>query len=271
MQWLLVCLGILCIGLGLALRYALKRLRSLDAAFHENSTHLERIQTAFHRFTPQAVVEDIIRKGVSTRSERREVTVLFADLVGFTAMSETLEPEVLATILNGYFHAMSSAISSNRGHVSKFIGDGIMALFGAPERDPWQALDAVSAAVAMVDKLEEYNCQLRARSLPELRIGVGIHRGPAVAGIFGSNHLMEYTVLGDTVNTAARVESLTRQHGASILVTQAVADHLDDRFALEPLSPTHVKGKADPIVTYAVQVGAFAKAPVVGPSGPQGH
>lgn len=244
---------LLCLMLALALRYAVRRVKALEAAFLESSSNLERIQAAFHRFVPQAVVEDIIRSGASTRSERRDVTVLFADLVGFTAMSETLEPEVLATILNGYFRAMSAAISENHGHVSKFIGDGLLALFGAPERNPWQSLDAVHAAVAMAAKLEEYNHLLRAQSYPELAVSIGVHRGTVVAGIFGSSHLMEYTVLGDTVNTAARVESLTRTHGAAILVTQAVVAHLDDRFVLEAMPLASVKGKSEPLLTYAVR------------------
>jgi adenylate cyclase len=260
----------LTVGFAVALRRALDRIDALEAAFDDSSSNLERIQAAFHRFTPQAVVEDIIRSGVSTHSERREVTVLFADLVGFTAMSETLDPEVLAPLLNGYFRAMSDAISENRGHVSKFIGDGILATFGVPGRNPWQALDAVAAAVAMEAKLEEYNQLLRERSLPELRLSIGIHRGEVVAGIFGSSHLMEYTVLGDTVNTAARVESLTRTHGEAILVTQAVVDRLDERFVLAAMPPASVKGKSEPLVTYAVRGRRDAALAVPAPRGGPG-
>jgi adenylate cyclase len=148
---------------------------------------------------------------------------------------------------------MSRAISDHRGHVAKFIGDGLLALFGALDLNPWQANDAAHAALAMAAALDDYNRTLAAEGLPPLRFGVGIHRGSAVAGIVGSDELIEFTAIGRNVNLAARVEALTRSHQVSILVTSEVKEVLDPRFVLRELPPRVVKGFAEPVVTYAVE------------------
>lgn len=235
-----------------AWRRTKQRLKMSRRAYSAASKQLEQLQNAFHRFAPQDVVEDIIQRGVSTRGERREVTVLFADLVGFTALSESLEPETVVQVLNGYFQRMTSAISAHNGHVGKFIGDGIMATFGAPEPNPWQAQDAVRAALAMRAALAAYNERLVEQGQPELVLGIGIHRGPVVAGLLGSSELMEYTVIGDVVNTASRIEGLTRRHDTDILISEGVRAALDERFELREMPALDVKGKAKPIATWSV-------------------
>ena len=214
---------------------------------------LERLQLSFARFAPQQVVEGIIASGVSTSAEKKLVTVLFADIVGFTSLSERMEPALLVQILNGYFTYMSRAIAEHGGHVSKFIGDGILALFGALEPNPWQTDDAVCAALAMREALVKYNEELARAGLPTLRIGIGLHRGVAVAGIIGSEELVEFTVIGSAVNLASRVEHLTRRHAVDILVTAAVREVLDARFTLHELPPMAVSGISAPVVTYAVE------------------
>ncbi len=181
------------------------------------------------------------------------ITVMFADIQGFTHMSDRMDPAVLVDILNGYFRAMSAAITVHHGHVAKFIGDGLMALFGAVTKNPWQARDATLAALAMRDALARYNDTLRARALPELAFGVGIHCGTVVVGIIGNDALMEFTAIGDTVNVAAHIETLTRVHGADILISADVRAALDDRFRLRELPPTTIKGKSEPVTTFAVQ------------------
>lgn len=223
-----------------------RRLQSATAS-------LERLQLAFARFAPQDVVERIIASGVSTSAEKKTVTVLFADIVGFTALSEWMEPALLVEILNGYFARMSKAIAEHRGHVSKFIGDGILALFGALEPNPWQADDAVCAALAMRAALEEYNAELAGAGRPVLRVGIGLHRGVTVAGVIGSEELVEFTVIGSTVNLASRVEQLTRRHAADILITAAVREALDARFALRELPAALVAGISEPVMTYAIE------------------
>lgn len=245
---LLACLA----GAAIALRMRAER-RRLRHRLEIAAGELQRLQTTFSHFTPSAVVEGIVASGRPTDAERREVTILFADLVAFTALSEILSPEVLVAVLNDYFVRMSRVIDEHRGHVAKFIGDGMMALFGALEPNPWQANDAVSAALAMQRALTAYNTELAARGLPLLRVGVGIHSGPAIAGLIGSHALLEFTVIGRTVNLAARVEHLTRVHQADVLITAAVRAGLDPRFVLEELPAHPVRGVAEPVVTYAVR------------------
>jgi len=216
------------------------------------ATDLENLQRAFSRFAPDEVIERVIAEGISTRGERKEVTALFADLVGYTALSERMEPSELVGILNGYFERMSDAISEHRGHVSTFLGDGVLALFGALAPNPWQANDAVHAAIAMREALAGYNEELERRGLPRLAVGIGIHRGSGVVGLIGSRDLMEFAFVGRTVNIAARVQDLTRQHDADIVITEAVRKELDPRFQLTALEPAHLKGVEAPVETYAV-------------------
>jgi len=250
LTWLLlavaVALGVLA---ATARRRAAGAARRLEAAAHE----LEALQTAFARFAPAQVVEDIIASGLSTRSEAKEVTVLFADLQGFTALTERLEPARLVAVLNGFFEAMSREIAAHRGHLAKFLGDGLLALFGALEHDPWQAHDAVRAALAMRRALADYNQTIARDGIPPLVLGIGIHRGPVVAGVIGTAELVEYGVVGGAVNLASRVEGLTRVHGADILITAAVRSELDGRFRLRALPAVEVKGVPDPLVTFAVE------------------
>jgi class 3 adenylate cyclase len=253
LEWSLVAAAALAVLFGFLWWRSRARVRRLESALDTSARNLEQLQQSFHQFVPREVVEDVIRTGASTRGERIEVTVLFADLVGFTAMSEQVAPETLVKVLNGYFEAMSRAIAANRGHVSKFIGDGILALFGAPDPNPWQAIDGVAAAIEMTRALERYNRELEAQGLPRLGIGIGLHVGPAVAGVIGSRELMEYTVIGDTVNTASRIEGLTRKVGCQVLISGAVRAKLDDRFRLRACEPMPVKGKAEPVATFAVE------------------
>lgn len=230
-----------------------RRARDTARRLERATRTLEQLQRAFSRFTPATVVEQIIERGLTTTAEKREITVLFADLQGFTKMSERLDPVDLVEVLNGYFERMSAAIRDHHGHVSKFMGDGLMALFGALEANPWDARDAVEAALEMREALARYNTELRRRALPELAFGVGIHRGTAVAGIIGSQQLLEFTVIGDTVNVGARVESLTRARGVDILITETVRDRLRGRFVLRDMPPCEVKGKSEPLQTFALE------------------
>jgi adenylate cyclase len=237
----------------------LRRQNRANAQRLEHATFaLEHLQRSFSRFTPASVVEEIIERGVSTSAQKKEVTILFADLQGFTRMSEKLDPVTLVEILNGYFERMSAAVRDHHGHVSKFMGDGMMALFGALEPNPWDAKDAVEAALAMRASLQRFNAELRARELPELAFGIGIHRGAVVAGVMGSQHLLEFTVIGDAVNVASRVEGLTRAHGVDILLTEPVSRALRQRFNLREMAPSPVKGKSEPLRTFALEGRASA-------------
>ncbi|HEV7734543.1 MAG TPA: adenylate/guanylate cyclase domain-containing protein, partial [Candidatus Binatia bacterium] len=222
--------------------------RRLAVAAHD----LEGLQRAFARFAPARVVEDIAQ-GREPVPARKDVTVLFADLRGFTPLAERLEPGVLVEVLNGWLRRMSAVLSVHQGHTAKFIGDGIMALFGALEPNPWQTNDAAHAALAMRTALTEYNSVLAIAGMPTLAMGIGIHRGAVTAGVLGSADLVEYGVVGSTVNVAARVERLTRTHGVDVLVTTDVAEALDRRFRLEPMPAATVKGLTIPLVTHALR------------------
>jgi class 3 adenylate cyclase len=245
------------IALVLGIVYLLWRgreeVRALRQALEVRSVDLEHLQTSFSRFAPRELVERIVASGVSAHPERREVTALFADLVGFTALSERIEPIVLVRILNGYFERMSGAITDHRGHVSTFIGDGILALFGVLQPNPWQGNDAVRAALAMRRELATYNRELERGGLPTLSIGVGLHRGVGVAGLVGSRDLMQYAFVGRVVNLASRVQDLTRQYDVDILLTGALKQTLDPRFKLRELPPTPVRGVAEPVAIFAAE------------------
>ena len=248
---LLVVAATALIAFGWRQRREIGALRSrLDRANGE----LERLQAAFSRFAPEEIVERVIARGVDSGAERKEVTALFADVVGYTSLSERTDPSVLVRILNGYFERMSRAISEHRGHVSALIGDGMLALFGSLEPNPWQGDEAVHAALAMRDALADYNRELEAEGLPPLGIGIGLHRGTGVAGLVGSRELMQYAFVGRTINLAARVQDLTRLHeGVDILVTRDLQRTLDPKFRLRALPPVEVRGIAEPVAVFAVE------------------
>ena len=240
-------------GFALAWWRSRAQLVKLRTALRAKSADLENLQLAFERFAPEEIVERIIATGVSSHGERKEVTVLFADLVGFTQISERTDADVLVRILNGYFERMSRAITDHRGHISTLIGDGILALFGALEPNPWQGNDALHAALAMRAELESYNRELEAEGLPTLSVGIGLHRGSGVAGLVGSRELMQFTLVGRIVNLAARVQDLTRSFEVDILLTRAVKETLDARFVLHELPPTSVRGIAEPVPIFAAE------------------
>jgi adenylate cyclase len=235
-----------------ALLAARRESRRLRGRLEDAARSLQDLQLAFGRFAPDEVVERVLESGISHDGRRCEVTALFCDLVGFTALSEKLEPSVLVRVLNGYFERMSEAIEAHRGHVSTFLGDGILALFGALAPNPWQANDAVHAALAMREALRTYNRELEAEGLPPLAIGIGLQRGTGVAGLVGSRRLKEFAVVGRIVNVAARVQELTREHDADVIVTDAVARGLDPRLALRALPPARLKGVSEPVRVHAV-------------------
>ncbi|MDM0048075.1 adenylate/guanylate cyclase domain-containing protein [Variovorax sp. J22R115] len=214
---------------------------------------LEQLQRQFERFVPADVVERLTRTDDAFAPERRQVTMLFADLRGFTALCDRLDPAVTVSILNDYFRHMTVAITHHHGHVTEFVGDGLLALFGAMESNPWQARDAVLAALEMRAALARYNATLREKGLPELRFGIGIHGGEVVAGVIGTAGLSKFSVTGDPINVAARVEGLTSKYEVDLLITEDIRRTVQDQFRLRPMPPAMVKGKAEPIQTYGVE------------------
>lgn len=168
-------------------------------------------------------------------------------------MSERMDPEALVSILNRYMTKMVSVIIQYGGIVDKYVGDAIMAIWGVPLSKSDDATRSIMACLEMRRALAEFNAELIAENLPTLKIGMGLNFGPLVSGNIGSEERMEYTVIGDTVNTASRVESLTKEFGTDLLVSKAVLDQTDGRFIVTRTHEAKVKGKSEPLVIFTVQ------------------
>ena len=250
---IIICLfALLSVAIYLARKW-LNQKRKLEDLLKHTNQKLEHLQIHFGRFTPSEVIESLTDSTGQYRAEVRTVTVLFADLRGFTKMCSSLDPEVIVSIINGYFRSMSEAISEHHGQVTELTGDGILALFGALSNNPWQEKDAVMGALSMRSALVQYNQELLRKNLPLLSVGIGIHSGEVLAGVMGNRELSKFGVVGDPINMAARIESLTRVHNCDILISRRVADSLDARFNLIEQPPATVKGINEPISTYFVR------------------
>ncbi|MGH8631902.1 MAG: adenylate/guanylate cyclase domain-containing protein [Burkholderiales bacterium] len=232
-----------------------QRLRALRARVEASAADLQRLQQSCAMLAPAGVVERLFSDGPESIAEHKTFTAMFTDLVGYTALGERLDPNALARVLNGYFQLVSDSVAEHRGRIGTFLGDGILIFFGALEPNPWQCDDAVEAALAIRAALKRYNAELDREGLPRIAIGAGIHRGPGLAGLIGSRDRREYTMVGPTLNLAARVQALTREHGCDILLTESVREQLDPRFELAPMPAVPVKGIPEPVVTYAVRRG----------------
>jgi len=188
--------------------------------------------------------------------KRREMTVLFSDIRGFTAVTEKGNPEALVAQLNEYFSRMVEIVFLHHGTVDKFVGDMVMALFGAPLDDADHAEHAVQAAIDMVKALGELNRGWAARGLPQLDIGVGINSGDMIAGNIGSSAIMSYTVIGDNVNLGSRLESLNKDYKTRIIISDATLARLTNRYDVRPLGDVTVKGKSKAVGIHELKVPA---------------
>ena len=178
------------------------------------------------------------------------MTILLSDLRGFTALAEHRDPQQVVAVLNEYFTAMAAIIWECRGTIDKFIGDAILAVFGAPVAQPDHALRAVRAALRMQEALGELNRGWSERGSPVLAMGIALHTGTVVAGNVGSPQRMEYTVIGDPVNLTARIEELNKTYGTRVLLSETTYDLVGDHFAAELVSAAPVRGRSDPVRVY---------------------
>jgi adenylate cyclase len=224
----------------------------------------EDLKGALARYVSEDIVHEVIQAGKSSElfSQRKKVTVLFADVRGFTNFSEQSSPEEIATFLNQYFEKMIEAIFKNSGHLNKFMGDGLMALFGALRDDDFQEEHAMQAAIDMRTALATLKSgwaeseQAAERTISLLEIGIGINTGLAIVGNIGSKKRMEYTAIGDAVNLAARLEQSTRDYpGVDILVSEYTYVAVRSRFPFKPVAEIAVKGKSEAIRTYTINEG----------------
>ncbi len=206
----------------------------------------------FGQYVPPELVEEMSRdpENYSMAGRKAELTVLFSDVRGFTTISEGLEPDELATLMNKYLGAMTIVVRKHRGTLDKYIGDAIMAFWGAPVDDPEHARNAVLTGLEMDVALRELNKDLVARGWPELKIGVGVNTGPMTVGDMGSPVRQSYTVMGDAVNLGSRLEGITKQYGVGFIVGESTRELLKKEFVFRELDRVRVKGKEDPVGIY---------------------
>lgn len=218
----------------------------------------ERIREAFGRFVNPEVAETFIdnfakgNRTVEMGGQRREVAILMADIRDFTPLSETMDPEELTRLLNGYFSEMVAAVQTHRGMVDKFMGDAIMAVFGLSEGPENCARDAVLAALEMQERLLQWNKQREKIGKSSIQNGIGIHVGEVVAGYIGSADRLEFTVIGHAVNLAARIESQSKFPNPSLLLSHTVVERLPQQFKIQEVTTSELKGISGKTPLYTV-------------------
>jgi adenylate cyclase len=212
------------------------------------------VKKLFSRYVSKDVYEQLVANPslAALGGSRRHMTVLFSDIRGFTTMSEKGTPEDVVAQLNELFSRMVRVVFDHRGTVDKFVGDMVMALYGAPLDDEDHAEHAVQTALAMIRTLEAMNREWASQGKPELDIGIGISTGDMIAGNVGSESIMSYTVIGDAVNLGARLESLNKDYGTRIIISDATRERLKGRYDIRPLGNVIVKGKSQPVTIYEV-------------------
>ena len=221
-----------------------RRLRNLE----------ERTRNLFSKYVPKEVVSEILTRTDDSIlvGENREMTILFSDIRNFTGLSEKMEPETIVSMMNEYFSSMSSIVIKHKGILDKYIGDSIMAIFGVPisyEDDPKRA---VLAALDMRDELNKLNKGFGEKYGIELKLGIGINTGKAIAGNIGSSERMEYTVVGDIVNATSRIEGLSKRVPNSILIGQSTYEKVNEIVQVKEWELVRVRGKEDLVQVYEV-------------------
>ena len=214
-----------------------------------------KVKKLFSRYVSKDVFDQLVANPslAALGGARRRMTVLFSDIRGFTTMSEKGSPEEVVSRLNELFTRMVGVVFEHRGTVDKFVGDMVMALYSAPLDDDEHADHAVQTALAMIRTLKEMNQEWQAQGKPTLDIGIGINTGEMVAGNIGSDTIMSYTVIGDAVNLGARLESLNKDFGTRIIISESTRAELKGRYDIHPLGEVVVKGKTKPVAIFEVK------------------
>lgn len=218
----------------------------------EDISQEKRMKTTLYRYMTPSVADRVMALGedVLMVGERKDVTVLFSDIRGYTTLTEALEAAEVVSMLNEYFETMVEAVFHCEGTLDKFIGDALMAVFGAPLPLSNHAWSAVKSALDMRRRLVVFNLDRLAKGQPELRVGIGLSSGEVVSGNIGSQRKMDYTVIGDGVNLSARLESITKQYGCDIVLSEHTYERCKDKIWVRELDLIRVKGKLDPVKIY---------------------
>ena len=216
---------------------------------HRNSAMKEQLA----RFLPPELVEQVAKEPdlLQRKTERRNATVIFADIRGFTRLSEQMSPEKVVEFLNDFLDEMTGAILDHKGMLDKYIGDAVMGVFGVPYPSDDHALRALRAAIDMRDRLKRLNVSLKQKQLPELSVGIGLHTGDLLIGAIGSTRRLDYTVIGDTVNVASRIEGMTRNYPVEILVSGATREAIGGAIELYQIATVQVKNRVEPLILWS--------------------
>jgi adenylate cyclase len=215
----------------------------------------DKIRKMFGQYVSPAalttMVDEFENYAKAGNGSKETITVLFSNVHGFTALSENLPPEQVLEVLNFYFSKMTDAVHNHNGTINKFVGDAITAVWGAPIKSDNHAIDAVNAAKEMMEKLKEVNAWLEEKNLPSLKIGIGVNTGEAILGNIGSEQMADYTVIGETVNIASRLEAVTKQYDCEIITSESTKKALNDRIPCQVIDMIKVKGKEQAIKIYS--------------------
>jgi len=212
----------------------------------------EQVRTAFGRYVSSTVRDGILDGQIRLGGERRELTIAFTDIRGFTTWCERTPPERVIRTLNAYYENLVQILTAHGGTIARYTGDGVLVLFGAPLDDPDHTINAVKAALEAHELLEKFNDIRRIAGAFELRTGFGIHTGVAVVGSIGCESRAEYTPIGDPANVASRIEGLNRDMDTSILISHAAYKRIADDIIVGKVTETHVKGRVETVKVYEV-------------------
>ena len=227
-------------------------LATLSYQYFSETKEKRHLRQSFQHYLSPHVIAEIVKNPQQLKlgGQKRDMSVLFSDIRGFTTLSEKLAPEKLVAFLNEYFTAMTDIVLSRGGVLDKFMGDGLMAFWGAPQDMPDHAQQACWAALEMSQKLAELKQEWAAKGLPDINIGVGINSGQMVVGNMGSSQRFDYTALGDNVNLGSRLEGLNKQYQTQIIISQFTFERAKDQFNCRFLDKVKVKGKEIPVEIY---------------------
>ena len=229
--------------------------RELMKSLQQKVEEQEQTLRLFIRYVPEQVVKKTLENSQESifQGDVKNVAVLFCDIRGFTPMSEELSPKEVVSFLNDYYTIMSEIVKQYNGYVNQFVGDEIFAAFGAPEMFPDNETNAVFCAIKMMENLAKLNEKYQEKFKREIQMGIGVNYGEVVAGNVGSAERIRYSLTGDTVNTGKRIESITKDHPNSILISDSIYERTKDVINAKAWEPLAVKGKKEKILVYEIQ------------------